>query len=301
MKLESIRKQVESLFGDDGYYCAETVLKLIADGGGKDASELIGLATGFCSGASRTCGQCGAVSGAVMGIGLFAGRYEPGGEYEPAYAMVQEFMERFKQRFGAINCYDLVQCDFADPEGQAKFKREGLKTNCIEFSAFAVGLVLELLRREGYISEENELIASRLGPCGLSCGNCLAFVDGPISNLSGLLAERLGERFGEYAKRFEAMNPVFEHYDSFRTLLDYFASGSCQGCRESGCLFKDCKVTGCAKEHGVDFCFQCDEFPCDKHGMPDGLSERWQANNEKMAEIGSAAWYCQCKDKPRYP
>ena len=113
--------------------------------------------------------------------------------------------------------------------------------------------------------------------------------------------EELGDNFAVYAKRFEGMNPVFKKYSAFREKLDLFAAGSCSGCREKGCLFKDCKVTACVREKGVDYCYQCDEFPCDRHGMPAGLAERWLANNEKMKEIGPDEWFNGCKDKPRYP
>lgn len=144
-------------------------------------------------------------------------------------------------------------------------------------------------------------IRRELAPCGLMCGKCLAFAGGPIQRLSAKLAGELGDNFAAYAERFKAMNPVFEDYEQFREMLDFFAQGSCGGCRESGCLFKDCKVTGCAKDMGVDYCFQCDEFPCDRHGMPEALAGRWKANNEAMAKEGVAAYYERCKDKPRYP
>lgn len=296
-----VKDQVVELFGEGQLFCAETVLKIIADAGGEDSVPYIRMATGFCSGVSRTCGQCGAVSGAIMGIGLFAGRTEPGGEYEPAYVLVQDFLDRFTKKCGSINCYELVGCDFSTPEGREQFKEKGLIQDCVQYAVVAIETALELLREHGYISQHKELINARLGPCGLSCGQCLAFMGGPIQSLSSQLSDNLGDNFAEYAKRFEAMNPVFENYDSFKDMLDFFASGSCAGCREHGCLFKDCRVTSCIKEHGVDFCFQCDEFPCDRHGMPAGLAERWKSNNEAMKEKGVEAWYCGCKDRPRYP
>lgn len=296
-----VKKRVLELFGEGKLYCAETALKVIAEVGGKDSNDLIRLATGFCSGESRSCGQCGAVSGAIMGIGLFSGRHEPGGEYEACYAITQEFMEQFKAKYKSVNCFELIGCDFATKEGQEKFKKEGLIKRCEVYTINAVDIALSLLREHGYLPSHEEYIKSRLAPCGLSCGKCLAYAGGPIQGLSAHLAEELGDNFGVYAERFEGMNPVFKNYTAFRELLDFFTEGSCSGCREKGCLFKDCKVTGCVKEKGIDYCFQCDEFPCDRHGMPDGLAERWQANNEKMRDIGIDAWFCGCKDNPRYP
>ena len=79
MMADKYMNQVAELFGGGQLYCAETVVKLIVEAGGRDSGDAVRMATGFCSGMARTYGQCGAVSGAVMGIGLFAGRAEAGG------------------------------------------------------------------------------------------------------------------------------------------------------------------------------------------------------------------------------
>ena len=296
-----IKNRVVELFGEGKLYCAESVLKIIAEAGGKDSDDLIRMATGFCSGASRTSGQCGAVSGAIMGIGLYAGRTAAGQDKDPSYMMVQEFLERFNKKFDSINCFELIECDFATKEGQDRFKEKRLLQKCILIAIHAVETALSILREQGYLLAQDDFIKSQLAPCGLPCGKCLAYAGGPIQQLSLALADELGENFTGYAKMFEGMNPVFKQYSAFRELLDFLGSGSCTGCREKGCLFKDCGVTVCVKDKGVDYCYQCDEFPCDKHGMPDGLAQRWHANNKKMKEIGPDEWFCGSKDKPRYP
>ncbi|MDC0335282.1 C-GCAxxG-C-C family protein [Pseudodesulfovibrio sp.] len=298
---EYVKNRVIELFGEGKLYCAESVLKVIAEAGDKDSDDLIRMATGFCSGASRTSGQCGAVSGAIMGIGLYAGRSGPEDDYDPAYAMVQEFLARFTEKCGSINCYDLIKCDFATQEGQERFKEKRLLRKCILYAVFAAETAIEILREQEYLPEHEDHIKSRLAPCGLSCGKCLAYAGGPIQQLSVALGVELGENFAQYAKRFEGMDPVFKNYAQFKELLDFLAQGSCSGCRENGCLFKECRVTICVKEKGVDYCYQCDDFPCDRHGMPEGLAERWQDNNEKMQELGLEAWFCGCKERPRYP
>lgn len=296
-----VRERVDEMFASGKMLCAETVLGLIAELGGEDPKQYVRLATGFCSGVSRTCGQCGAVSGAIMGIGLFAGRHSSADEVDPAYHLVQEFLHRFRKRYGTINCLELTGCDFASPEGQARFKEEGLIDQCRDYAAFAVATSLELLGDEGWIEDRLAMVNARLGPCGLSCGHCLAFAGGRIQRLSRELGTALGDNFGVYAERFVAMNPVFARYAAFRELLDFLGEGSCGGCRKQGCLFKDCRVTACVKEHKVDYCFECTEFPCEKHGMPEGLAERWRSNNETMKEIGVEAWYAGCNARPRYP
>jgi C_GCAxxG_C_C family probable redox protein len=149
-----IEDRVQEMFGQGQLFCAETVVKLIAEAGGKDSGDAVRMATGFCSGVSRTCGQCGALSGAIMGLGLYVGRSEPGAEYDACYALVQEFVSRFEEKFSSINCYGLIECDFATPEGVERFKEKQLITQCVQYAVFAVEIVLELLRDNGYLEEE---------------------------------------------------------------------------------------------------------------------------------------------------
>lgn len=146
-----------------------------------------------------------------------------------------------------------------------------------------------------------EEILKVLAPCGLNCGKCIAFQGGKVEECSRRLKELLGENFSAYAERFATMNPVFENYRNFEELLGYFSKGQCGGCREQGCLFQACKVKDCIKGEEVDFCFQCRHFPCDKHGFPERLKNRWLENNLLMKEIGMEEFYERIRHKHRYP
>jgi len=113
-----------------------------------------------------------------------------------------------------------------------------------------------------------DTVKEHIAPCGLNCSKCALHIDGDIMRLSAALADALGPNFGSYAQRlFTAVDPVFEEYEAFRELLDYFASGSCRSCRSGECPFNLCTVRECVVEQGVDFCFQCNLFPCDRSGM----------------------------------
>ena len=149
---------------------------------------------------------------------------------------------------------------------------------------------------------EYEFIKSRLAPCGLHCGKCFAFKDGDITKTSKQLKSLLGN-FDVYAERFVDLlgNPVFNKYSDFKELLVYFSEGECSGCRNEKCkLFKNCKVRECAEKKGVDFCFQCSDFPCGNTGFDHHLNERSVKINQRMAEIGVEQYYIEIKDKPRY-
>lgn len=147
-----------------------------------------------------------------------------------------------------------------------------------------------------------EFIRERLAPCGLHCGRCFAFAGGPIHQLSSQLQSALGN-FGVYAARFaELLNdPVFTCYPQFGTVLGHLAKGACRGCRKEKCaLFTSCGVRPCAEERGVDFCFQCADFPCGRTGFDEHLYRRHVAINRRMEEIGVERYYEEVKDQPRY-
>lgn len=147
----------------------------------------------------------------------------------------------------------------------------------------------------------SEKLLRRLAPCGLHCGKCLAFRDGEIRQAAALLQQKLGPNFPAYAERFAQMNPVFHEYPQFRDLLSFMAQGSCEGCRGTGCILTSCKVGHCVREMNVDFCFECDEFPCTRHNLPPALEARWKENNETMLEQGVQEFYHSIRNAPRYP
>ena len=141
----------------------------------------------------------------------------------------------------------------------------------------------------------------RIAPCGLHCGKCFAFKKGDIHEEAGKLKENLGN-FAPYAERFSiALDPVFNDYPAFSRLLDYIASASCGGCRKEKCKFyKNCKVRSCTEAKGIDFCWQCESFPCHETGLDENLYKRSVAINKKIKEIGLEAYYKEIKDTPRY-
>lgn len=142
-------------------------------------------------------------------------------------------------------------------------------------------------------------ILRRLAPCGLSCAKCYAFRDGAVGRHARDLGESLGN-FDIYAQRFSAFVPQFEDYPAFRRLLGYLAESGCAGCRQGQCIWPNCGVKTCFRGKGVDFCFQCDEFPCAKTNFDAHLEKRWIAMNRRMAEVGVEKFFLETNDQPRY-
>jgi len=130
---------------ESGLYCAESVLLAIAENKGIHSEWIPKIATGFCSGLARTCGTCGAVSGAVMGINLVAGRNTPEEPLDGDYAAVCQFLEGFENRFGSINCLQLTGCDLGTPEGQASFQAKHVIERCNDYVEEATRLALSII------------------------------------------------------------------------------------------------------------------------------------------------------------
>lgn len=138
------RERCEALY-NDGFYCAECVVQAVADHYSLESELLPRLATGFCSGMARTGGTCGAVTGGVLALSLFLGRATAEQPVEANYALVQAFVDGFRQEFGTLNCSDLLGCDLGADAGQQQFQDQDLQQRCRSYSGYAAETVSRLL------------------------------------------------------------------------------------------------------------------------------------------------------------
>lgn len=130
---------------DEGLYCAESVLSTIAEHLDIESDLIPRIATGFCSGMSRTAGTCGAVTGAVLGLNLAFGRSGVSESVEDSYEAVQDFIEQFHQTNGSINCAQLLGCDLGNEEGQQAFREANLGKKCRKFTGEAAGIAIRII------------------------------------------------------------------------------------------------------------------------------------------------------------
>ena len=128
-----------------GFFCAESVLQAIAERQGIQSELIPRIATGFCSGISRTGGMCGAVSGAIMGINLVAGRNSPAESLDVSYALVQKLISRFEKQYGSVNCRQLIGCDLATEAGQRYFMENHLMESCLQYAEGATSMAVSLI------------------------------------------------------------------------------------------------------------------------------------------------------------
>ena len=120
--------------------CSQAVLAGYADRFQIQEDHILSIASGFGAGMGRLQRTCGAVSGAYMVIGLYAGSKSTNNteRKEYAYSMIQEFTKKFEEKKETTQCEDLIKCDLKTPEGRQYFEDHNLKEkvceNCILLS-----------------------------------------------------------------------------------------------------------------------------------------------------------------------
>lgn len=87
--------------------------------------------------------MCGALSGAIMGVGLLDGREEPGKPVEDIYTRIQSMVNRFENDFGSINCQELTNCHLGTEGGQALFRATNQIEKCLIYVEDATRMTLE--------------------------------------------------------------------------------------------------------------------------------------------------------------
>lgn len=146
---------------------------------------------------------------------------------------------------------------------------------------------------------DKEAILIDLAPCGIDCSRCAVYKGGVIQESSILLKEAL-TNFEKKAEAFSGMVPAFRNYKDFTKILDFFTNASCRGCRNGDSKNPSCSIKTCFREKGVDFCFECEDFPCNRNNFNDELYKKWIRINNTMKDIGVETYYKDSKYKPRY-
>jgi len=110
------------------FTCSAAVFSAFSGELGLDPDTAKKIGCGFGAGISKTGNICGAVSGAVMVIGLKYGKTEAGDEAatEKTRALVRQFIGAFTEKNGSVNCTALLGYDLSDPEEYAAARESGL-------------------------------------------------------------------------------------------------------------------------------------------------------------------------------
>ncbi|MEN2983621.1 MAG: C-GCAxxG-C-C family protein [Dictyoglomaceae bacterium] len=132
------------------FNCSQSVFTAFSEDFGLDEKTALLIASGLGGGIGRTGRICGAVSGAILVLGLKYGFFEEediDSGKERIYPKVKEFIKEFETIYRSINCIDLLGgVDLGTEEGLKKAKEENLfKTICPKYVETACKILEKLL------------------------------------------------------------------------------------------------------------------------------------------------------------
>ena len=128
--------------------CCQSIILTYGPQFGLEKEVGIRLGTGFAGGIARHGKVCGAVSGAIMIIGLAHGMKDENGQEarDRTYELVHEFFKRFSEKNCFVDCGKLLGCDLGTPEGRAFAKDQRLfDTLCPSFVRDAAEILESLI------------------------------------------------------------------------------------------------------------------------------------------------------------
>jgi C_GCAxxG_C_C family probable redox protein len=142
-KSEDARANYKSRFT-----CSSAVFSAFSDELGLDPDTAKKIACGFGAGISKSGNICGAVSGAIMVIGLKYGKTVQGDDAatEKTRALVQKFLQEFTKRHGSVNCTELLGYNLGKPEefAQARDNKQFV-TKCPDLVGDAAAILEQIL------------------------------------------------------------------------------------------------------------------------------------------------------------
>ncbi len=100
----------------------------------------------------------------------------------------------------------------------------------------------------------------RTACCGLYCGDCIP-ANRPLFDAAERLRQELEKcQFGAYAQYKSKGNRIFNQFGTFREVLDALLALPCSKPCSHGGGRPDCPIRACAREKGMEGCWQCATF-----------------------------------------
>ena len=111
-----------------GFSCSQAILATFSEELGLDRATALRVASGFGGGMGRMGETCGAVTGAIMVLGLKHGSAAADDRQakEVTYAKVQEFVHQFTARHQTARCKELLGLDISMADGLSAAKEKNL-------------------------------------------------------------------------------------------------------------------------------------------------------------------------------
>lgn len=145
------QEQATNLFRNY-YNCSQSVLSVFAEELGVKKDLAMKLASPFGSGIAFMQETCGAVSGALMAIGLKYGKGENGTNEDKAraYDLSQHFMTEFKKLHQTVCCRELLDSiNMSTPEGmELIIELDYFRIRCARYVKDAVGIAETIISKD---------------------------------------------------------------------------------------------------------------------------------------------------------
>lgn len=131
-----------------GYACSQAVLVSFADELRIDKETAFKISSAFGGGIGRTGETCGALTGAIMVLGLKYGSSDLPNDLskKELYDTVSYFLNEFKEKHSTILCRELLGYDISIPEEYEQLKEKEIsKKKCPQFISDAVKILENML------------------------------------------------------------------------------------------------------------------------------------------------------------
>jgi C_GCAxxG_C_C family probable redox protein len=130
--MNNIEQAIE--YFNTGHNCSQSIFCSFSPLFGLDYGMAFKIASAFGGGMGRVGNTCGAVTGALMTIGLYNRNSNPEDKEnkEKTYELARLFIGKFKEMHSSVICRELIGCDISTPEGQ----EEASKKNVFERVCF---------------------------------------------------------------------------------------------------------------------------------------------------------------------
>jgi C_GCAxxG_C_C family probable redox protein len=132
-------------FFEEGFSCSQSVCSAFCDDFGFSHEQALKVSSAFGGGMGHNDEMCGAVSGALMVVGMKHGRVRVDDTEAKmkCYDLAGECIRRFKATYDSVQCTDLLGCDLSSEEGLKRAREKNLfSTLCVSFVRDAA-LILE--------------------------------------------------------------------------------------------------------------------------------------------------------------
>jgi len=138
--IKLVSQRAENLYENHKLCCSESLLLVLNHGfnGGLSSEQAKQLGAGFCGGMGEAGCTCGALSGAIMGLGLLVGPHAKNGPSKKKFRDLSKKMhDRFHGKFSSTCCRILIE-----PFDKNKNERSQF---CSNLTSTTAALAAELL------------------------------------------------------------------------------------------------------------------------------------------------------------